>query len=155
MDTTSRTRSSVPVQRRPALHRGRITLNPPGLFPLKLACLMDHEVKEVSAFALPIEENHLAGMRRDAMCRDEEFVLPRTLVALEDLFGVDSHRYEEWKCSLPKQARDQRMCPAHIDNPMGRGPGTRINPDPGRAEQARAAAAPRHRGALAAQSYRR
>ncbi len=96
----SRTRSSVPGQRRPALHRGRVTLDPPGLFPLKLARLMDHEVKEVSDFALPIEENTSAALRRAVAHRAEDLVLPRTLVALEDLFGACPWRSDAWKCTF-------------------------------------------------------
>lgn len=78
--------------------RGRLSLNPPGLFPLVLTRLFDHEVSALSPWCRAIETDSLAAFSRNVM--QHEMTLPRVFIAAERIFGRSSTRFDSYKGSF-------------------------------------------------------
>ena len=78
--------------------RGRLSLNPPGLFPLVLTRLFDHEVSALSPWCRAIEIDSFAEFSRNVM--QHEMTLPRVFIAAERIFGRSSTRFDSYKGSF-------------------------------------------------------
>ena len=78
--------------------RGQLSLNPPGLFPLLLSRLFDHEVSALAPLCQAIEPDHFAYFSPSMMQR--EMALPRVFVAAQRVFGRSSSHFDLHKGSF-------------------------------------------------------
>jgi len=74
--------------------RGRTIVHPKRLWPMALKRLNDNQVSELAPFLTAVDRNWIAEFRRNATD------LTRTYVALDNLFGPSSPRFDRWKCSF-------------------------------------------------------